>query len=108
MQALKIMKKILDLAPRLFPIGFARSLVANFRRVALETLRELGIKNAEIAYEADAFRVLFDAVIDPSTSELSETILLSMLHLLNSAETRKFVRPQLDLQCLVCSLLVAL
>jgi hypothetical protein len=113
MQALKIMKKILDLAPRLFPIGFARSLVAiaaekgdNFRRVALETLRELGIKNSGIAYEADAFRVLFDAVIDPTTSELSETILLSMLYLLNSAETRKFVRPQLDLQCLVCFLLL--
>jgi hypothetical protein len=108
MQALKIMKKILDLSPRLFPIGFARSLVAiaaekgdNFRRVALETLRELGIKNPVVAHEADSFRVLFDAVIDPSTSDLSETILLSMLHLLNSAETRKYVRPQLDLQCLV-------
>lgn len=109
MQALKIMKKYLELAPHLFPIGFARSLVAiaaekgdNFRRVALETLRELGIKNPAITHEADAFRVLFDAVIDPTTSELSESILLSMLHLLNCAETRKFVRPQLDLQCLVC------
>jgi rapamycin-insensitive companion of mTOR len=108
MQALKILKKFLDIAPNLFPIGFARSLVAiaaeksdNFRRVSLETLRELGIKNPAVAHEADVFRVLFDAVIDPTTSELSETILLSMLHLLNSAETRKYVRPQLDLQCLV-------
>jgi hypothetical protein len=108
MQALKIMTKFLDLFPAQFPLGFARSLVAiaaekgdNFRRVALETLRELGIKNPKVAHEADAFRVLFDAVIDPSTSDLSETILLSMLHLLNSAETRKYVRPQLDLQCLV-------
>ena len=108
MQALKIMKKFLDLSPELFPIGFARSLVAiaaeksdNFRRVALETLRELGIKNPSVAHEADAFRILFDAVIDPTTTELSESILLSMLHLLNNGETRNFVRPQLDLQCLV-------
>lgn len=115
MQALKLMKKFLDLSPKLFPIGFARSLVAiaaekgdNFRRVALETLRELGIRNPAIAHEADAFRILFDAVIDPTTSELSESILLSMLHLLNNGETRKYVRPQLDLQSLVKILVVIL
>jgi hypothetical protein len=95
MQALKLVKKMLDVSPDTFHPGFARSLVAiaaekgdNFRRVALETLRELGIKNPRVAFEADAFRVLFDAVLDPSTQDLSESILVTMLHLLNSPDTR--------------------
>ena len=95
MQALKLMKKFLDIAPDLFPIGFARSLVAvasekndNFRRVALETIRQIGTWNAKIACDAGAYRVLFDAVLDPSTSSLAECILMTMLHLLNSPDTR--------------------
>mmetsp|Transcript_21477 Transcript_21477/g.31154 ORF Transcript_21477/g.31154 Transcript_21477/m.31154 type:complete len:1569 (+) Transcript_21477:93-4799(+) len=108
MQALKLINKFMDLSPDSFPLAFARSLVAvsmeksdNFRRVVLESLRELGIKNTKVAYEAGAFRVLFDAILDPTISYLSESILMTMLYLLNSPNTRSFVRPHLDLQCLL-------
>jgi hypothetical protein len=95
MQALKLIKKFLDISPDTLPIGFARSLVAiasekgdNFRRVSLETLRQIGSCNAQVACDSGAFRVLFDAVLDPSTSHLAECILMTVLHLLNSPNTR--------------------
>jgi hypothetical protein len=84
-----------ELCSSIFPSAFTRSLVAiasckddNFRRVCLETLRELTIKNAKEVYEACGFRVLFDAVLDHNTKELAEPILLSMLYLLNDASSR--------------------
>jgi rapamycin-insensitive companion of mTOR len=95
MQALKIMKLVVALCPSKFPASFTRSLVAvashkddNFRRVCLETLRELSVCNAPAVYQANGFRVLFEAVLDPMTSELAEPILMSMLFLLNHPDTR--------------------
>lgn len=55
MQALKLMKKFLLISGDIFPIAFARSLVAisnhkddNLRRICLETLRELCVINPKV------------------------------------------------------------
>jgi rapamycin-insensitive companion of mTOR len=95
MQALKCMRRFIELAPATFPIAFARSLVAvannkddNIRRVCLETLRELVIVNAEVVVRVNGLSSLLDAVIEPNTQDMSESILLSVLFLLNDPKNR--------------------
>lgn len=110
MQVLKIMKMFMTLDASSFPISFARSLVAvagqsgdNFRRVSLDTLRELSLVNTTLVVNVDGFRVLKEAVLDPSLQDASESLLLSILYLLNDGATRELLRPALNLRGMVCS-----
>lgn len=107
MQALKIIRKVIMIAPEKFPVSYARSLVAiashkddNIRRICVETLRELCIINPEVVSDVDGFTCLLEAVIDPSTSDMGQAIVLSILYLINSPTKRLFVRPFLDLRIL--------
>ena len=95
MQALKIIKRYVEVSPESIPTALVRSLVAvsaqkedNFRRVALETLRDLATRNAKSVSDCGGFKVLFDAILDVGTKELAEPILISMLYLLNNAKSR--------------------
>lgn len=95
MQALKIIKRVVEVSADTIPTAFVRSLIAvssqkedNFRRVSLECLRELSTKNAKIVADCGGFKVLFDSILDVGTKELAEPILISMLYLLNNASTR--------------------
>ena len=98
MQALKCIRRYLELSPSGFPVAFARSLVAvannkddNIRRVCLETLRELTIINSEIVLKVNGMSSLLEAVIEPNTQDMAESILLSILFLLNDPSTRCLV-----------------
>lgn len=95
MQALKLMEKVRIVAPDLFPIAFARSLVAvanskddNLRKYSIETLRALSIVNPNIVSIVDGFVPLMDAIIEPINQNMADSILLSMLYLLNDPYTR--------------------
>lgn len=95
MQGLKCMRRFIEIDPAGFPISFARSLVAvasnkddNIRRVCLETLRELIISNPEIVIRVNGLTCLLDAIIEPTTQDMSESILLSVLFLMNDPKSR--------------------
>lgn len=89
------MGKVLAIAPILYPISFARSLVAvanskedSFRKICIETLRELSLVNAKLVASVNGYSCLLEAVIDPITQELADNILLTILYLLNDPSIR--------------------
>ena len=94
-QALKLMGKVLSISPALFPISFARSLVAvanskedSFRKVCIETIRELSLANPKLVATVNGYSCMLEVVIDPITQELSDSILLTILYLLNDPNIR--------------------
>lgn len=94
-QALKIIDRIRLKAPEVFPIAFARSLVAisnskedNFRKVCLESLRELSIANPTLVAVVQGFTTMMDAVVDPVSQDVADNILRTILFLLNDPSTR--------------------
>lgn len=94
-QALKIIDRIRKIAPDAFPVAFARSLVAisnskedNFRKVCLESLRELAVANPCLVAVVQGFTTLIDAVVDPVAQDVADNILRSILFLLNDPSTR--------------------
>lgn len=109
LQAIKILKKFLELSPRKFPEALARSLVAiastkddSFRKVCLETLRELCVVNPDMVSRVHGFKVLLDAIIDPEIDDVtSEAILLSILFLLNTSSSRRY---GIDILCVLSPL----
>jgi rapamycin-insensitive companion of mTOR len=108
METLKLLRRIMEVEPTLVPKNLVRSLVAicghredHFRRVCLETLRELAVTNTEVVAQCDGLSTLFDAVLDSSCAELAESIILTLLLVLNEPTLRHFVRPVLDMQILL-------
>ena len=91
----------------LIPPCFVRSLVAvashkedNCRRVCLEALRELAITNTAIVAHCDGIRVLFDAILDSACQDLAESLVLTVLFIMNDASTRQYIRLPIDLHIL--------
>eukprot|EP00743_Colponemidia_sp_Colp-15_P007761 GILK01008403.1.p1 GENE.GILK01008403.1~~GILK01008403.1.p1 ORF type:complete len:1354 (+),score=260.34 GILK01008403.1:95-4156(+) len=105
MQALKLIRRWLEVNPKEVPRNFVQSLVAitehaedNFRRVCLETLRELTVRNTQLVALSGGIHVLVDAILDPSCQDVAESLLLTLLFILNEPSTRQFVRPQLEIE----------
>lgn len=120
MQALKIMEKVQDIAPESFPVAFARSLVAvanfkddTFRKICIETLRELSLKNPDMVAAVDGFTPMMDAVVEPITQPLADAIVLTVIFLLNDPTTRSVVAHGVDLRvlvrhtCFCCAMLIS-
>jgi rapamycin-insensitive companion of mTOR len=108
METLKLLRRIMEVEPTLVPKSCVRSLVAicgnredHFRRVCLETLRELAVTNTKVVAQCDGLSTLFDAVLDNSCAELAESIILTLLLVLNEPTLRHYVRPVLDMQVLL-------
>jgi len=108
MQALKLMKQFIAVAPMEFPFGFARSLVATsaqtgdgFRRVAIETLRELALANSYLVACCNGMKVLVEAAVDPALHDAADSLLLSVLHLVSQPSSRVNINMALDLRTLL-------
>jgi Rapamycin-insensitive companion of mTOR, N-term len=79
----------------IFPVAFARSLVAisnhrddNLRRVCVETLRELSVENTRVVAVVNGLTTLLDIVLEPTSQDMAEPILVSLLFLLNDPKSR--------------------
>ncbi|GMF41924.1 unnamed protein product [Phytophthora fragariaefolia] len=90
------------------PTGLVASLTAiaghkddNMRRVCLETLRELALLNIEVVAEANGTKILVDAILEPSFQDLADSLLMTLLLILNEPSTRKFIEPFVDSQVLL-------
>ncbi|KAK1947908.1 Protein pianissimo A [Phytophthora citrophthora] len=107
-QALKVVRRILEIDAAQMPTGLVCSLAAiaghkddNMRRVCLETLRELALLNVEVVAEANGTKILVDAILEPSFQDLADSLLMTLLLILNEPSTRKFIEPFVDSQVLL-------
>jgi hypothetical protein len=98
MQALKIVRKCTDVSPGTLSLALVRSVVAiasdrddKFRRVCIDTLRDISFRNPAISSFCGGFRVLFDALLQPDCFEMIDSIIATMLFLYDSPETRPLV-----------------
>lgn len=94
-QALKLIEKVRKVASELFPVGFGRSLVAvanskedSFRKVCIDAIRELALSNPSLVAIVHGFPTLLDAVLDPINQDSAESIIYTILYLLNDPQTR--------------------
>lgn len=96
-QALKIMDRIRRVCgpDDGYPIAFARSLISianskedNFRKIALESLRELSLSHPSLVAAVQGFSTLVDAIVDPVSQEIADSITHTILFLLNDPSTR--------------------
>ncbi|KAL8025270.1 putative armadillo-like helical, rapamycin-insensitive companion of mTOR domain, Pianissimo family [Plasmopara halstedii] len=107
-QALKVVRRIIEIDAAQMPTGLVASLTAiaghkddNMRRVCLETLRELALLHVEVVAEANGMKVLVDAILEPSFQDLADSLLMTLLLVLNEPSTRKFMEPFVDSQVLL-------
>ncbi|RLN57857.1 hypothetical protein BBJ29_002171 [Phytophthora kernoviae] len=107
-QALKVVRRVMEIDAAQMPTGLVTSLAAiaghkddNMRKVCLETLRELALLNVEVVAEANGTKVLVDAILEPSFQDLADSLLMTLLLILNEPSTRKFIQPFVDSQVLL-------
>ncbi|RLN57964.1 hypothetical protein BBJ28_00005507 [Nothophytophthora sp. Chile5] len=107
-QALKVVRRVMEIDAAQMPTGLVASLTAiaghkddNLRRVCLETLRELALLNVEVVAEANGAKILVDAILEPSFQDLADSLLMTLLLILNEPSTRKFIQPFVDTQVLL-------
>ncbi|POM80870.1 Cytosolic regulator Pianissimo [Phytophthora palmivora] len=107
-QALKVVRRVMEIDAAQMPTGLVCSLTAiaghkddNMRRVCLETLRELALLNVEVVAEANGTKILVDAILEPSFQDLADSLLMTLLLILNEPSTRKFIEPFVDSQVLL-------
>lgn len=103
MQAMKFVRKLVSSTPHLVTRVLCVSLVAlsehakdDFRRVALDALRELAFTNPAVVASSNGVRVLVDAMLDPSLADVSSSLTLTLLYLLDQPSTRCYIRENAD------------
>jgi hypothetical protein len=108
MQTLKLVRRIVEISPEILPRGIVRSLVTvlankedNFRRVCIETVRLLASANPKSVAQVNGFRWLLQAVADPTARDLVDPVVSTITLMLEDPETRKYLRPRLDLHALL-------
>jgi len=87
----------------IFPKFLANSLIAFtelsnefFKKEAIETIRLLALANLEVCAHSGGIKLLIESVLDTSISEMSESIIYSLLFLLNEPKNRNIIKIHLD------------
>ncbi|GMH93873.1 hypothetical protein TL16_g12745 [Triparma laevis f. inornata] len=85
---------------KFLPYSTVRSIVEvaaeaddQMKHVALECLRYLIVTRIEAVTRCNGIKVAFEAILDPSTKELSTPLMYSILHSTSSSNNRAFLRP---------------
>ncbi|TPX62078.1 hypothetical protein PhCBS80983_g00632 [Powellomyces hirtus] len=108
-QALKLIRTFLDIpgGAHLLPQNLARILVAvaeqpddRYRNVCLETLCELAIRNMAVLTLAGGTKIILGALLD-GPRELTEPLVRTVLFMLDSQETRCYMRPSVELEMIM-------
>ncbi|CAM9115932.1 unnamed protein product [Discosporangium mesarthrocarpum] len=100
--------EIVDVDSSVIPRDVVQTLVVvsghmedNFRRVCLETLRELALANPRVVAQANGFQTLFAAALEPATQDMVDILLTSLMSIIEDPNARKYIRPQLDIHQLL-------
>ena len=70
------------------------------RLAAVEILCEAAVIYPQIAFESGVIKFLFSCLVD-GPKELLDCLILTALYLLDSSETRQFIRPNVELEIIV-------
>lgn len=105
LQSLKWIRHLMDNYADQIPRCIIMSLIAiaqngkdEYRRICLDSLRELCITNPCIIAECNGFKLLIDCILQYQLSDISNSVLLTILYILDHPKTRKHLRPSLDIQ----------
>lgn len=108
MQSLKCIKKWIEMQPLGLPTTIISSIVAvasdpddNFRRVCLESLRILALHNPVWVSECRGITTLFDSLLEPSLQDVADSILLSLLFIMEDPKNKKYIRVNLELESVI-------
>eukprot|EP01084_Bolivina_argentea_P165992 288294_1 len=106
--ALKWVRHLIDNYPLSIPKCCILSMIAiagnskhEYQRICVDSLRELCIINPHIINACNGFKVLIDLVLQPQLNEISHSLVLTILYILDHPNTRKYLRPSLDIQRLL-------
>jgi len=106
--ALKLVRKMAVVAGQQLPRTLLRSLVAianhrddQLKEAAIDSLREISMIDTRAVAECGGMDALVRAVLDPSMENLANSVLLTILFLLNDSATRIWFRPSLDIAALL-------
>ncbi|XP_077980982.1 rapamycin-insensitive companion of mTOR-like [Glandiceps talaboti] len=107
-QALRFMRKIITVCPSAFPQSLAKSLIAvgndggqerdRLLRACMETLCELAIKNVELVSQCGGISTILHNILDNQLERTNESLVFTILYLLNQPQTRKYIRSNVDLE----------
>ncbi|XP_071953101.1 rapamycin-insensitive companion of mTOR-like isoform X2 [Antedon mediterranea] len=107
-QSMRFIRRILTVAPQLFPQSLANVLVAiandgdserdRLQRACLATLCELAIKNTDVFAQAGGIATLIRNILDSQVDRINESVIMTIMHLLNYPHTRCHLRSSLDLE----------
>lgn len=115
-QALKLIREFLNIPKGTdnLSIGVIKSLIAiieinepmtniteNFKKICIETICEIALLRPELVFHSSGFNVIIETVIEDDSVELSGNCLLVLIKVLDSENTRKFLRNGHDLNSLV-------
>ena len=104
-QALKLISHWVETDPNSVPRIFFQSLVAiathtpedQIKKPVIEILRKGSIFCTNLCSWSGGLNVLIESIIDPSCAEISETVVLTLLYLINEPKTRAYLRCYVDL-----------
>lgn len=106
--ALKWVRLLIDQFPLSIPkvavmslIGIASNGKHQYRRICLDFLREICIINPGIVSQCNGFKTLIELILHPTLTDVSNSLLLTVLYILDHPNTRKYLRPSLDVQRLL-------
>ena len=112
MQALKLVRTMVRLQASALPATITHSVNAcanarddNMRRVALETLREIALRNPKICASCFGFHTLVDSVLDSTCADQATAIVLTMVYIMNEEHGRGFLDPRTVIRTLMAPLM---
>ncbi|XP_068727211.1 rapamycin-insensitive companion of mTOR-like isoform X1 [Montipora capricornis] len=110
-QALRFIRKIIAVSPRLCPMSIAATLVSvgndegddadRLRRACVATLCELAVKNIIVASYCGGINTIIRNVLDSQMQRFNESLMATLLYLLNSPESRPYVRSDVGLEAIL-------
>ncbi|KAH7935141.1 hypothetical protein HPB52_004529 [Rhipicephalus sanguineus] len=111
LQALRLVRRLVAVAPLELPAQLARSLVAvaadgaketdDLVRACLATICELALLNPKLCVDTGGFRTLLQSVLDCHHPPLAEAMLGIIFHSINDPATRQLLSRDIDLEYLV-------
>ncbi|XP_074611135.1 rapamycin-insensitive companion of mTOR-like isoform X3 [Acropora palmata] len=110
-QALRFIRKVIAVSPQLCPMTIAATLVSvgnhegddadRLRRACVATLCELAIKNITTASYCGGINTIIRNVLDSQMQRFNESLMATLLYLLNSPESRPYVRSDVGLEAIL-------
>ncbi|KAL4617283.1 rapamycin-insensitive companion of mTOR-like isoform X2 [Arapaima gigas] len=107
-QALRLVRKMIAVNALLFPSSIVSSLIAvgndgrrerdHMVQACMAIICELALKNPQIVAQRRGLSTILKNVIDCQQSCINESLITTILHLLNHPHTRQYMRPDVELE----------